>query len=144
MQIVDLLALVTASLFSGAAFYINFAEHPARLKLDDRNLLAQWRPSYSRGFMMQAALAIISALLGFAAACTNQDWRWATGAALILANWPFTLLVMLPTNNRLYAGPVEQAGPIVRPLMLKWGRLHGVRTALGFAAAAVYLWAAVS
>jgi Anthrone oxygenase len=135
------LALITAAIFAGAALYINVAEQPARLMLDDRSLLTQWKLSYKRGFAMQSSLAVISGLLGFVAWWTTADWRWIAGAVLILANWPYTLLGMMPTNHKVYAVRNENADAGTRDLVTTWGRLHANRTALGLAATLTYLWA---
>lgn len=135
------LALLLAAAFAGAAFYINFAEHPARLGLDDTNLLKQWKPSYAAGYTMQATLAVASGGFGLLAAWTTKDWRWIVGAILIVANWPYTLIGIMPTNHKLKAIAENDAGPQSRAMLETWGRLHAVRTALGGAATAAYLWA---
>jgi len=135
------LALMLAAAFAGAAFYITVAEQPARLGLDDRSLLREWKPSYAAGFAMQGSLAVASAVLGLASAWLTKDWRWVLGAVLILANWPYTLFGMMPTNNALKAIADDEAGPASRSMIERWGWLHAVRTTLGIAATLAYLWA---
>ena len=137
------LALISAALFTGAAVYVNVSEQPARLKLDDRALLTEWKPSYKHGAAMQAPLALIGAALGFAAWWQAGDWRWLAGAIVILANWPYTLLVIKPVNDRLLATAAADAGAQVRSLIAQWGRLHAGRSAMGVLTTVLFLWASL-
>jgi len=137
MPLIALVALTIAAAFAGAAIYVSVAEHPARLALDDVPALAQWKPSYRRGKLMQASLALIGSLLAFWVWWKGGNLLWLAGGLLLLANWPVTLVLIMPVNHRLEAG--DGTGPDTRALLVRWGRLHWIRTALGTAAALAML-----
>ncbi len=143
MTLVGIFALVFAALFAGAAFYINFAEQPARLNLEPKQLLRQWAPSYKSGFIMQSTLAVVSGLAGIYAYTQTQEKLWILGALLILANWPYTLLVIMPTNRKLLATNEAEINQTTVDLIRHWGKLHAVRTILGLLATGVFTWALV-
>jgi hypothetical protein len=132
------LALITAALFTGAAIYVSAVEHPARMMLDDRSLLVQWKPAYALGALMQASLAIIGFLLGLLAWWQSGHWLWLLGALVLVANWPYTLVIIMPVNNRLKAFDAHD-GALARPLLDTWAKLHAGRSALGVAATLLYL-----
>jgi hypothetical protein len=137
------LALIVAALFAGAALYVNIAEQPARLGLDDQSLLSEWKPSYKRGFAMQAPLAIAGCVFGLIAWWQTREVAFLIGAIAMIANWPWTLLGIRPTNNALMATEVAAAGSESRGLVVKWGALHAVRTILGIVATVLFFSAGV-
>ena len=92
------LALIVAAVFSGAAIYVNVVEQPARFGLEDRALLAEWKPSYKRGTMMQAPLALAGFALGLVAWWQTRDLLFLAGGIAMLANWPWTIFVINPVN----------------------------------------------
>lgn len=136
-------ALTVAALFTGAAIYINWAEQPARLSLDDAAMLAEWKPSYSRGFLMQASLAVIGFILGALEWLVTGKVIWLAGGAALLANWPFTIFAIMPVNKILEETPLDRANEETRALVERWGMLHGVRSVLGAFSLGLFLWASI-
>jgi hypothetical protein len=89
-------------------------EKPARLQLDDRTLLAEWKPAHKRGAAKQAPLAVVGFALGLVAWRRTVTASWLVGAAILIAAWPYTLLVIMPTNRQLMATNIAAAGAASR------------------------------
>ena len=139
LEALQFLATLCAALFAGAAIYINVAEHPARMRLDTRNAVMQWAPSYQRATWMQAPLAIISFLTGVSAWLLGGATVWLIAALFIGAVVPITFVVIMPTNRRLLAAQGDREVPETRRLLERWGRLHALRSLAAMIAALLML-----
>jgi uncharacterized membrane protein len=136
-MILTWIATVCAGLFAGAAVYVTFVEHPARLKCGAPLAVREFRPSYRRAARMQGALAVSSLLAAIGAWLDERDACVLVGGAIMGAMVPFTLVVILPTNKRLLDPALDPDSPLVAALLRRWGRLHAVRSAASVLAFAI-------
>jgi hypothetical protein len=66
-QIAEFFAVLSCSLFTGAAIYISLVEHPARMECGIELAATEFIPSYRRATMMQATLATLGLVSSIAA-----------------------------------------------------------------------------
>jgi Domain of unknown function (DUF1772) len=137
--ILEILATISAGIFAGAAVYISFVAQPARLSCGVHLAVTEWRPSYKRGTLMQAPLALIGSLFALLSWWLDGGLGWLIGGLLLLIIIPFTLVVISPTNKRLESKDLDLRGDEGGVLLRRWGRLHAVRSILSSVAFVVFL-----
>lgn len=144
MQAFQFVAILTATLFSGAAIYINLVEHPARMQCGTEFALNVFGPSYRRAAVMQAILALTATIAGIGAWLMGARVAWLVGALLIFIVVPFTLVAIRPTNKKLLDPTIDRTSEEASRLLQRWEKLHAVRSMLALAASVVFLSLAVS
>jgi uncharacterized membrane protein len=90
--------------------------------------LKEFGPSYKRGAVMQASLALIGMAAGLGLALQERDASYALAARLLGALVAFRLIVIFPTNARLLDSSLAKDEANATRLLTRWGRLHAVRT----------------
>jgi hypothetical protein len=132
-------AAIAAGLFAGAAIYVSGVEHPARLSRGTELAVREFAPSYKRGTIMQASLAVLGCAGGIIGGWQRGDPAVIIAGPLLGSVVPFTLIVILPTNDRLLDPALDPRGAEVSRLLIGWGRLHAVRSVLGSVAFLILL-----
>jgi len=56
VPVIKFIAVLSYTIFTGAAVYVSLVEHPARMGLDTKAAATEWAPSYKRGKVMPGFL----------------------------------------------------------------------------------------
>ena len=139
LESIQFVAVLSCTLFTGAAIYINLVEHPARMGCGTELEVTEWAPSYKRAAAMQASLAVVSTVAGVGSWFMTNEMLWLLGALLIFAVIPFTLIVIMPTNKILLDPGIDRTSTTTHTLLEKWGTLHAVRSILSLIASSIFL-----
>jgi hypothetical protein len=123
-----IVAFICTALFAGAAMYVSLVEHPARMSCDLSVALSEFRPSYKRGAVMQASMAVLGAAAAITAYYFGNGVSALVAGVVLATMIPWTLIVILPINRQLLDETRTSQTPDTDVLLKKWGRLHMVRT----------------
>jgi hypothetical protein len=144
IEVFQFAAILSCALFAGAALYVNVAEHPARMECGTELAATVFAPSYRRGAVMQPSLAVVATVCAGISWWLGGSFLWIIGGLLMFSLIPFTLIAILPTNRQLLAPNLDRSSLYTRMLLVRWGRLHAVRTAVALAAIFFFLVAVLS
>ena len=112
-QIAEFVSVLACALFTGAAIYITFIEHPARMHCGVEVAATEFAPSYRRATVMQATCAAVGLASSIAAWIAGASFWWLVAGVLLGSVIPFTLIVILPCSRilcratRTYAGSAQ-------------------------------------
>jgi hypothetical protein len=127
----DLIAVLSAGLFAGAAAYVLLVEHPARIGSGAEIAVKEFGPSYHRGAFMQVALTLVTLGASIAAWFQSREPTSLIAGLLLGALIPYTMIAIFPTNKRLLDPQLDPRSAEAARLLRKWGRLHAVRAIVG-------------
>ena len=139
-QIAEFVAVLSCSLFTGAAVYITFIEHPARMQCGVELAATEFAPSYRGATVMQAGCAVMGLLSSLTAWLAGASFWWLAAGVLLGCVIPFTLIVILPTNKRLLNPALDRRSAEAERLLARWGSLHAVRSVLSVASLLLFLY----
>ena len=142
-QIAEFISVLACALFTGAAVYITFVEHPARMQCGVEIGATEFPPSYRRAMVMQATCAAVGLLSSLAAWLAGASFWWFVAGVLLGSVIPFTLVAILPTNKRLLSPKLDRRSAEAEGRLARWGSLHAVRSVLSGLALLFFLYLAI-
>ena len=142
-QIAEFIAVLSCALFTGAAIYITFVEHPVWMQSGEELAATEFALTYRRATAMQATCAAVGLLSSLAAWLAGATFWWLIAGVLLGLVILFTLIVLLPTNKRLLSRALDRGSAEAERLLARWGRLHAVRSVLSGLALLLFLYLAI-
>ncbi len=133
------LTLLLSAVVFGIAFAASAIVHPAMLRVSRAAAVEIFTPFFKLSFRWQLPLSVLATVTALTAAYLSSNWYWLLGVVLMHANGPYTAKAMMPTNRRLMDKSLDPSSDQAGTDLLRWGKLHFVRTVLNGLAFIVFL-----
>jgi hypothetical protein len=144
-QTIDLIALLVTVLLTGSELAIGVFVHPVLSKLQDAahaeaakslaRLLGKVMPFWYAAAMLVVVVSLLARAIG-----TWSWWSYSSSAALLAITVPFSLICLVPINNRVAAWDLSALPADWKSDRKRWDQYHAIRIViLGLASVAIAL-----
>lgn len=136
----QLIAVLASGIWTGAAIYIGFAEHPSTLKVGHTFATEYFRHMSKRTAPLMMFLSAVSGLTACGIWWISGSSAWLVGGLLQLSMFPLTGIFIVPTNIKLIRIDPRTEPEQTTALLRKWGSLHWMRTIVGSTSFPLFAW----
>ena len=147
-QMIDLIAVLVTVLLTGSELAIGVFVHPVLYQLQDAahaeaakplaRLLGKVMPLWYAGALLLVVVALLTRAVG-----TWSWWACLSSAVLLAVTVPFSLICLVPINNRIAAWDLNALPDNWKDDRAQWDRYHYVRIAILMLASVAILAAAL-
>lgn len=112
----------------GVALAASVVVHPLLLKVKREAALEVFRPFFHKTHRVQIIFSILVTVFAIIITILSGVWWWVIGMIIMHLNGPFTMIKLMPVNNRLLADDIDPKADQTGKDLEVWGKLHAVRT----------------
>lgn len=138
-HVAKLYSIFTCAIFAGSAIYINLAEHPARMECGTKAATTQFINCYRKSALVQSSLVFLCPVFSFLAWLGGASGWWLAAGLMMGAIVPFTFMFISPINRELLNPDLDKDSAHAKSLLIEWGKLHSVRSAISLVAFIIFL-----
>jgi hypothetical protein len=114
----------------GIALTASIVVHPILVKAKKVTAIEVFKPFFDKTHIAVLYMSIIVSLLALTVSIISGNWWWFGISLVMHLNGPYTVFFMMPLNRRLMDEKVNPDSEQASNDIIKWGKLHAVRTVL--------------
>ncbi|NQZ29987.1 MAG: DUF1772 domain-containing protein [Oceanospirillaceae bacterium] len=122
------LIIVGMGAIFGVALTASIVVHPILLAVSKPTAIEVFKPFFDKTHIIVIVLSMLVSGIALVASFLSGHWSWFIISLLMHLNGPYTLIFMMPLNRRLMAEDVDPHSEQTSNDLIKWGKLHAVRT----------------
>lgn len=130
VDILILLVILIMGAQFGIALTASIVVHPILVKAKKVTAIEVFKPFFDKTHILVLYMSIIVSLLALAVSIISGNWWWFGISLIMHLNGPYTVFFMMPLNRRLMDEKVNPDSEQTSDDIIKWGKLHAVRTVL--------------